>query len=244
VYATHPGITEPTNLDQKIWRYFDFAKFMSMLENRALFFVEAGALPDTWEGAVPPSVYNRLRSAYGPINDDGTDPIRQSAKEQRELVILNCWHANDGESAAMWDLYSSHGLGIAIQSTVRRLQRSLKNCPRDVYVGCINYIDHANDDPPVCNTFELFMYKRKSFEHEREIRAVISRSNDRYGWPPKPPLENRGLLVSISLGGLIENVYISPTAGKWAQPLVASIMRKYRVNRIPIQSDLYRDPLE
>ena len=39
-------------IETKLWRYMDFAKFVSLLESRALFFVRADKLDDPFEGAL------------------------------------------------------------------------------------------------------------------------------------------------------------------------------------------------
>jgi hypothetical protein len=45
-----------------------------------------------------------------------------------EIILINGWHYNEYESAAMWDLYSQANAGIAIQSTYRKLRDSFQNC--------------------------------------------------------------------------------------------------------------------
>ena len=35
--------------------------------------------------------------------------------------LVNSWHMNEYESAAMWDIYSTRDFGIAIRSTIKRL---------------------------------------------------------------------------------------------------------------------------
>ena len=39
----------------------------------------------------------------------------------RDCTAVNCWHINEHESAAMWDLYLKSNEGIAIQSTYQKL---------------------------------------------------------------------------------------------------------------------------
>ena len=38
----------------------------------------------------------------------------------------------------------------------------------------MQYIEHSGESQPEINLLWRFMYKRKSFEHERELRAVIA----------------------------------------------------------------------
>lgn len=40
-------------------------------------------------------------------------------------------------------------------------------------IGLVKYIDYDKDVFPLDNTFYPFTHKRKSFEHEREVRFLI-----------------------------------------------------------------------
>ncbi|MCU4716445.1 hypothetical protein OCE25_29900 [Bacillus cereus] len=42
---------------------------------------------------------------------------------------------NEGESAAMWDLYVKSGEGIAVQTTFGRIKQSLDCREEDIYIG-------------------------------------------------------------------------------------------------------------
>jgi hypothetical protein len=53
----------------------------------------------------------------------------------RVHTYLNCWHLNDYESAAMWDIYQRNNDAIAIQSTYTKLCNSLIQKEPDVFVG-------------------------------------------------------------------------------------------------------------
>jgi hypothetical protein len=52
-----PGIDE-TSDDSTIWQYMDFAKLVSILERRELFFVRIDRVTDPYEGRL--SDFNRL----------------------------------------------------------------------------------------------------------------------------------------------------------------------------------------
>ena len=72
----------------------------------------------------------------------------------------------------MWDIYlGGEPQGIAIRSTYRRLSESITD-ERKVYIGTVSYIDFNAEVIPDGNGFYPYVHKRKSFEHEREIRAL------------------------------------------------------------------------
>jgi hypothetical protein len=58
---------------------------------------------------------------------------------------------------------------LSFESTYRRLRSCLPKC---VLIGEVNYIDYQTQEFSMGNTFNFIMRKRKSFEHERELRAA------------------------------------------------------------------------
>src|SRR6266496_3905331 len=104
--SKHPVFEAPTNLSIPIWRYMDFTKFVSMLENGGLFFSRADKLGDPFEGS-----YSRGNEAmrpimYGDLTKKSAAFMAQWSRSMREWTMINCWHMNEHESAAMWKLYA------------------------------------------------------------------------------------------------------------------------------------------
>ncbi|GAH33893.1 unnamed protein product, partial [marine sediment metagenome] len=50
VYQEHPLFESPEDENQEIWRFMDFAKFVSIIDKKSLFFPNSDELPDAWEG--------------------------------------------------------------------------------------------------------------------------------------------------------------------------------------------------
>src|SRR5258706_406031 len=69
--------------------------------------------------------------------------IAASEKFSRKNYCVNCWHVNEGESAAMWDLYAN-SKGIAIRSTVGRLKKSLRPEQRKIALCKVEYGEARN----------------------------------------------------------------------------------------------------
>jgi hypothetical protein len=92
----------------------------------------------------------------------------------RRSFFLNCWHLNEHESAAMWDVYSRRDEGVAVVSSERRIGAALANAPEKVYGSQVFYGDY--DDPRVViddrNRFTPALRKRASFLYEQEYRLV------------------------------------------------------------------------
>jgi hypothetical protein len=273
LHAEHPTFKPPDNIDGRIWRYMDFPRFVSILDRKALFFVKASKFRDPYEGTVPKYndlnralVYEEQRNSFQSEEQFNqfieTMPLTMKSlfKAQREIILINSWHYNEYESAAMWDLYSQANAGIAIQSTYRKLRDSFQNNTDDtIWIGKVNYLDFNKEWMDEWNTLEAFMIKRKSFAHENEIRAVTELPDDHLGEkvfsevdkerervnPSKPRIVNpkeltdKGKYVSTDLDILIENIYVSPSAEKWFKEVVESLVSKYGLSKNVIKSDLY-----
>jgi hypothetical protein len=163
------------------------------------------------------------------------------AKWVREWTYINCWHANEYESAAMWDLYAKTNEAVAIETSYIKLKNAL---PENAFLGCVKYIDYDSEWLPEGNSFYPFTHKRKSFEHEREIRAVIQElpSNDN-GIEVGKQNGSPGTSVPIILNDLITTIHVAPTAPAWLADLVAEVSSRYEISAAVRKSDLYSEPV-
>ena len=177
MYKTHSALHVPDQ-NLKIWKYMDFQKFVSLLDKQALFFGKVQMLQDNYEGTLP--VFAKLFKAsasklYSNGNNTYSNHVDDFLKLLRVTTLVNTWHINEAESAAMWHLYSNNNAGIAIQSTYERLSESFNNNKEDpVWISTVRYIDYNKDMFGLSNTFEAFTCKRLSFQHENELRAFTS----------------------------------------------------------------------
>jgi hypothetical protein len=276
MHSSHPAFEPPPDIDGKIWQYMELAEFVSMLNRKALFFVKANKLRDPYEGIIP-AYTNMIRSkrnneeqkryfqgAYE-SNNGISRKVAQTMIEQfqmyRQLVLINPWHYNEYESAAMWSLYSHENAGIAIQSTTRSLSECFNDNNEDViWIGKVQYLDFSKDWMNEWNNlFQAFVTKRKSFEYEKEIRAVTCLPDDNVSRhllangateennvfssrertiKPKE-LTDKGKYVSADLHVLVEKVYVAPYAEPWFEEVVESLLSKYDLDSVVIKSDLY-----
>jgi hypothetical protein len=254
----HPLIEAPPD-DEKIWRYLDFTKFASMLDTRSLFFCRLGKLDDKYEGAYPKRSAELLKVMFAQV-PAGTVP--QMMQFPRRDFFVNCWHMNRHESAAMWKLYLRTNEGVAVQSTCRRIADSLKEWRYPLFAGKVRYIDYEAEGFPPDNALVPALHKRKSFEHENELRIIHSHAmteTSKFGetasaaiqqgsTPPTPPSEypptpERGLNIPVNLGLLIEQVFVAPTSPDWFHQLVKSVLVKYGLPREVVRSNLDHDPV-
>jgi len=229
-HTPHRVFREPTDPGILIWRYMDFPKFVALLDAHCLFFARADLLGDPFEGSLSgPSIRARLRFFDEEIAPRGTMSRDEwlktfSHEAMRRWTYINCWHMNEHQSAAMWNVYGRTGAGIAVQSTFARLRSCL---PGDVMVGEVTYLDYERDLIPMDNLLWPFVVKRKSFEHERELRAVrwTPPADDRMDLARPNP--SAGVLVPVDLNSLVERVYVAPQCPDWMRSAVNSVIRRF-----------------
>jgi hypothetical protein len=219
-----------------------------MLLTQSLYFVRVDQFQDPFEGSYSLPSIELIDSCLAKI--EATDDLPSNAlknlrdawktlplaRERQRLVhALNCWHLNPHESAAMWSLYLKSNEGIAIQSTYRRFCASFHKASMPVFVGQVKYIDYETEafiEP--ANMFSAFLHKRKSFEHEREVRAIVGHY--------KAP-DDHGQYVPTDLGILIEAIHIAPNAPAWFFQVVQGTLDRFGISVPVLQSDLMKKPL-
>ena len=225
MYEEHRDVKTPQR-DAVLWRYMDFEKFVSLLDRHALFFTKTSQLGDPFEGSITKSNQNWIDREFTNPENFHTFLI-----ERRNHMLVNCWHEDDYESAAMWSLY---GERIAIRTTCARLCQSLI-CDQPIHVGRVRYVDYNKIDMPMKNLLEFYLLKRLSFKHEQEVRAITS--------TPDPMVESEGTYYEVNLEILLEQVVIAPDSPKWFMDLVKSVSKRYNVEVPILQSNLEDDPL-
>ena len=231
MFKNHPSFRPPENGNQKCWRYLDFTKFIDLIDSSQLFFTRIDKLEDPYEGTY-------TKRAYEQKNKAGLDHPN-FYKLLITKTLVNCWHMNEHESAAMWKLYLKSDEGIAIQTTYDRIVASLDlEKELNTFVGKVNYLDYEKDSFDWGNTYNAFLHKRRSFEHERELRIIIDLSNGNPGIKTGDLKIEHGHRIGIKLTELIESVYISPTAPKWIFKLIKSILTRYQLDFPVYQSKL------
>lgn len=232
----HPSFIVP---DEKttIWRYMDFTKFVSLLERRALFFSSFSILRETdeHEGTYNTSTLEASRQKPFSVHDIGSDLLRTFGN----FLAVNCWHMNEIESVAMWNVYLNGNPGVAIQSTFKNLDDSLNSdaTKTRIDIGKVHYLaeDELIPEPSGFNALNAALWKWNSYQYENELRAVmISRIEEMYKY--------NGVYVPVDLHRLIQKIVVSPKAPKWFLELIVSISSKYELGDRVESSRLDKSP--
>ena len=216
-----------------IWHYTDFTNLVAIFEGQGIYFSRADILDDKFEGSI-----SRPHRDYV-VSGERLNPedYAQRLRSVRSASYVHCWHINAHESAAMWKLYSSSTTdAIALHTTAAKLRKAL---PEEVGIGKVRYISYDHDEIPFGDLRWPLMHKRKSFEHENELRALHF-ERKRMGAKNNP--EHWKSEVK-DLNELVEAIYISPWAKRWLFELVKKVVHRYNLS-IPVkQSALQQEPV-
>lgn len=232
MYHNNSNIKLPENLDTVVWKYLDLSKFLDLLLSQKLFMSRSDKFEDQYEGTFSEPTYEEIKK----LAIDNPDFINYY-KTHREKVAISSWHINEYESFAMWQIFTQNSEGLAIQSTIGRLQKALN--PEEnfkQYIGEVNYIDYKKEYIPFDNLFFPFLFKRKSFQYEREVRIItdVSKTNTKL---------NEGLKISVDINQLIEKIYIHPKSENWYKNLVIELVKQLGFDFTIEKSDLESDIL-
>lgn len=206
---------------QQIWKYLNLEGLISLLQNRALWFSNANLFEDPFEGTFVESDTTRTSSIIGAI----PFPLGRKAdpEDEKNSLLVNCWHASEDESYAMWKIYSDVEIGIALKTTFGKLNSSLLNTDKEIYAGFVRYERRAQVTKRE-NLFEQFLRKDPVFRFENEVRLLMSNENhqnDGY---------KLGEAVPISLNEAISELVISPYSKPWQKQLIVNLLNKYELN--------------
>lgn len=240
------GFPHPENPNVPIWRYMDFTKFVSLLDSGALFFARADCLGDPFEGSRTQADLKeraRIFSEKG-VPAEWVDHWGRGLEDLRQSTFISCWHMNEHESAAMWKLYAQTNEAIAVRSTYAHLRDLLDEPGEEFRLAPVKYIDFQNDLMTPDSLLSPFFHKRRSFEHEREVRAMVQWiATDSEQYRADPTWREGACLVELDLTKLIQSVYVAPSSPAWFRPLIHSVIKRYGYNFDVHQSSLDDAPL-
>lgn len=231
MYKKNPNITLPENPDTIVWKYLDLSKFLDLLLSRKLFMSRSDKFEDQYEGTFSEPTYEEIKKLS--VNNP---EFLNYYKSHREKVVISSWHINEYESFAMWQIFTQNSEGLAIQSTIGRLQKAM-DVEKDFnqYIGEVNYIDYKKEYIPFDDMFFPFLFKRKSFQYEREVRIIADLSEQEIKI-------NDGLKIEVDIDQLIEKIYIHPKSENWYKKLVIELVDKlgfdFEIEKSDLESDI------
>ena len=232
MYINNPNIKLPEDPNTVVWKYLDLSKFLDLLMSGKLFMSRSDKFEDQYEGTFSEPTFEEIKK----LSIDNPDFLNYY-KTHREKVAISSWHINEYESFAMWQIFTQNTEGLAIQSTIGRLQQSLvPEINFKQYIGEVNYIDYKKEYIPFDDMFFPFLFKRKSFQYEGEVRIItdIGESDIKI---------NEGLKINVNINQLIEKIYIHPKSENWYKNLVIQLVKQLGFDFTIEKSDLESDIL-
>ena len=146
--------------------------------------VEQLARNDNFEGTMPRAEAAWWDEAIKCGEASGKAEVIKANKEKimgfvrafRSGWFISCWHLEEQENFAFWEIYGKDNESIAIVTTFARLEEAL---PDHINVGCVRYVDYETqrfetEVDRISNQFDYIMHKRSFYNYEQEVRAVAS----------------------------------------------------------------------
>lgn len=231
MYQNNSNINLTTNEDTIVWKYLDLSKFLDMLLSKRLFMSRSDKFEDQYEGTFSEPTFEEIKKIAA-----NNPKFLDYYKSHREKVVISSWHINEYESFAMWQIFTKNNEGLAIQSTIGRLKKALEpERKTQQYIGEVNYIDYKKEYIPFDDSFFPFLFKRKSFQYEREVRIISDVSSDNLKI-------NDGLKIDVDINQLIERIYIHPKSENWYKNLVIELVEKlgfgFTIEKSDLESDI------
>lgn len=232
----------------------DLTKFLNLILTEQLHFQRINSFKDIYEG-YDQYFYNEVLARHFP---DDSIRLKKLSEAIRFNTYVSCWHINEYESAAMWDLYANKSGSIAIETDVNTLKESFIKQPEQMLefgeVVYLDYQEHKNTSKAqeIDEIFRCQFYKRKSFVHESEYRVILRPFNNE---------NNKGVLylvpiainkkleeimdtpvsyrAKINIIKLIKKIYLSPDTPQWEQETIINLLKKLDLNIEVVKSNLY-----
>jgi hypothetical protein len=247
--------------DEQLWRYVDLWKFVDLIANRKLHLTKLFDFEDKHEGCLPRLdtpyyIEDEVKEAMARNPQANEDVEREYVRQQirngnrfRRNSFASCWFASDYQSAAMWQLYCPHSLGVAIQSTERDLDAALDQPGAPGYMfEPVHYIDYEwgsmydlqkeirerRNDAYVLSPVQC---KRKEFEHEREWRvSMVAQEVDGklLGITPDADPFEPFIRLDVDPNILIKRILLPPKCQLWQIDIVKKLIEPYGI-QAPIQ---------
>ena len=232
-----------------------FEKLLNLLETQKLFFTKVGVFSDTYEGQLTKRM---LESA-------DLESLEHTLNCYRNYMMCTCWHENWRDTKSMWTQYTDQGQGIAIKTNIGSLKNSFLDT-HGIHIGRISYIDYEKEIFPGLESeqgitihYHPYLHKRKIFEGEREVRAIINSVDpimdklklkevslkdntpaliNEIGKQIFPQIKPNGLPYSICISELIHEIILSPEYEEWKIGTIKSVIKHYNFDLNVRVSDL------
>jgi hypothetical protein len=173
-----------------------FGRFLWLLQNKKLWLARSDYLGDPWELSISDEQFLRIlnRHPIEPVDkhiEKVMDRTKRVVREWRQRTYVNCWTANDHESHALWRIFCPTSEGVAIQTTLGKLEASIG----DLRVHEVEYGKRYMSHLPQLETVAITKRPMFAYEHEVRILRIADREASEYppgfelAWDPEQHVE-------------------------------------------------------
>lgn len=212
---------------QTIWKYSDFPKFIHMLEYQDVFLCRSDLFEDQLEGNWTKKEWIEREKYLDKIgNCQGAMKYWEQLKTR---CFISCWHANKGESIAMWKIYGGGTHAVAVVASARELFNQVCSLEladvSEIYLQKVIYRNYEKSR--LKELPDPFLRKRKPFGYEQEVRLIVKTDqHEKFSLEENKIVDfrNNGIYAKIDLSKLVEEVVVAFDAPDWFYDLVAKIV--------------------
>lgn len=181
---------------KNLYRIMDFARVVQIFEKGEIYF----AKPSAWD-----------------------DPYEQRIKHAKDHAIFaQCW-GQTPISDAMWRIYSQHGMGVRISTTVDKLTEVMKAaCKAHGYRRRLRRVEYKTQKEideatrtiaialrekfDISKATDVLYMKRDAFSHETEWRAALFTPEE------SREVEKKGVFIKLDPHDFIDRILLDPRA--------------------------------
>ncbi len=179
----------------------------------------------------------------------------RNVTDGRDVSVVSCWFLGDKESRRMWNEYVGSVEGVALRSTLERLERSILAKREFTNIGKVKYVDCSGHDMGIYHGHqagERALLKQTEYSFENEVRIVTMNlvCSGCLNVDGSPPTETQlagpgmfdpsrpGLYLRVGPNTLVEAVVTAPGAEQWFHDLVGRLCKRYQIKSLVERSRL------
>jgi hypothetical protein len=170
----HPNAPRYGN---SLWRYMDFWKFESLLQERGIFLTRSDLVNDQREASL--SFANLRYRAQVYKNDPAMVQCHrryvQELPNMKRWTYISCWRIDERENEQSWTEYAEARDAVAIKTTYRKLLERTAT----IFCAGIEYIDYLDTWVVEMNPLWPFTYKRRTVNGSANLELSSSNSQKR-----------------------------------------------------------------
>src|SRR5690606_38514902 len=161
-----------------------------------------------------------------PVTREFLIGLNEMYEKAKQFTFVNCWHESNFENMLMWNNYSDAMGGIAIKTTLEKLQNSIID-ESPIYGAPIVYGKEAD----LGNSYSPMIYKREWFRSENEYRLFVVDKG--FHNPQKTYLDSADVSreISISTDILVDELYFHPKTEEWVKASCRELVGQVKPKR-------------